>query len=249
MEQNLPDRAAELEALQGRLGYRFADAVLLAAALTHASAIEAHEPRAGERLEFLGDAVLGLVLSDLLLVRYPGFDEGRLSKSRAALVNTASFADRARELGLDRAVHLGKGEEKTGGREKASILAATYEAVMGAVFVDGGYAKAREVAAQHFVALIDKVGQLALADAKTELQEVCQQRFRLTPVYRVVQEAGPGHARRFVVEVLLGDCILGAGEGPSKRAAEQEAARRALAEGLAAAAGAAGLRPLPATHS
>lgn len=249
MGQNFPDRLAELEALQARLGHRFANVSLLVDALTHASAIEGHEPRAGERLEFLGDAVLGLALSDLLLVRYPEFDEGRLSKSRAALVNTTSFAARARALGLDRVVHLGKGEEKTGGREKTSILAATYEAVMGAVFLDSGYPRVREVAARHFVSLIDQVGQLALADAKTELQEICQQRFRVTPVYRVVQELGPGHAKRFLVEVLLGDCILGTGEGPSKRAAEQEAARRALVEGLPTADGAGGSQPPPATSS
>lgn len=235
MVQNLPDRLVEVDALQAQLGHRFEHVALLIDALTHASAVEANEPRPGERLEFLGDAVLGLVLSDLLLERYPEFDEGRLSKSRAALVNTASFAGQARALSLNLIVLLGKGEEKTGGREKISILAATYESVMGAVFLDGGYATVRQVVARHFAALLEQVVQLAIADAKTELQEICQQRLRLTPVYRVVQELGPDHARRFLVEVLLGDCILGSGEGPSKRAAEQEAARRALADGLPAA--------------
>ena len=230
--QHWPDRAADLGGLQDRLGHRFGNLDLLVDALTHASATEASEPRRGERLEFLGDAVLGLALSELLLGRYPEFDEGRLSKSRAALVNTASFAARARELGLNQTVQLGKGEEKTGGREKISILAATYEAVMGAVFLDAGYVAVRDVVARHFALLLEQVAELAVADAKTELQEACQQRYRITPVYRVVQELGPDHARRFVIEVLLGDCILGAGEGSSKRAAEQEAARRALADGL-----------------
>jgi len=214
--------------LEDRVGYRFRDRQQLVAALTHASAVEASQPRAAERLEFLGDAVLGLVFSDLLVARYPAYSEGRLSKCRAMLVSTESFAAKARELGLNLWLTLGKGEEKTGGREKTSILAAVYEAVMGAVFLEAGYDAVREIVGRQFGDAIDRVGAAHTTDAKTELQELCQDRCRVTPVYRVVSQAGPDHARHFVVDVLLGEQVLARGEGRSKRAAEQDAARHAL---------------------
>ncbi len=225
----MTEREEALRALQERLGYEFADLSRLTAALTHASAVGVPQPRVSERLEFLGDAVLGLALADLLMQQYPDENEGKLSKFRAALVSTASFAAKARELQLDRDLTLGKGEEKTGGREKPSILAALYEAVMGAVFLDGGYECVRQVVAGHFGAGIREVQSLASTDPKTELQELCQQLHRATPVYRVVGQAGPDHARRFVVDVLFGDQVLARGEGASKRSAEQAAARLALA--------------------
>ncbi|MFI5366648.1 MAG: ribonuclease III [Candidatus Binatia bacterium] len=217
-----------LDELQQRLGYRFGDEQDLIAALTHSSAVGIAGPHASERLEFLGDAVLGLAFADLLIQRYPDLDEGQLSKFRAALVCTASFAAKARELQLHEALTLGKGEEKTGGREKPSILAAVYEAVMGAIFLESGYQQVRDVVAVHFRDGIDQVERLETTDAKTELQELCQQRYRITPAYRTVEEAGPDHARRFVVEVLFGDTVLAQGEGGSRRSAEQDAARRAL---------------------
>jgi ribonuclease III len=217
-----------LDDLQVCLGYRFHDVNALVAALTHASAVQTPHPRVSERLEFLGDAVLGLVLSELLVARYPEYNEGRLSKCRASLVNTASFAAKARELGLDVHVTLGKGEEKTGGRAKVSILAAAYEAVMGAIFIESGYSIARDVVAVHFHHAIEALQGVGTTDPKTELQELCQDRFRMTPVYRVVEESGPHHARRFVVDVRLGENALARGEGGSKRHAEQEAAQRAL---------------------
>jgi ribonuclease-3 len=224
----MAEQSESLSALQRQIGYTFRDPANLVAALTHSSAANAVQPRASERLEFLGDAVLGLVLSDLLSARYPGYDEGRLSKSRATLVSSSSFAAKARELGLNQSLHLGKGEEKTGGREKTSILAAVYEAVMGAIFVESGYEAVRDVVARHFGEAIERVAELATVDPKTELQELCQRTYRSTPSYRVDQETGPDHARRFVVSVLLGDAVLASGEGGSKRSAEQEAARTAL---------------------
>ncbi|MFQ5667158.1 MAG: ribonuclease III [Candidatus Binatia bacterium] len=217
-----------LDAVQQRIGYVFGDTTNLRAALTHSSAVEASQPRVAERLEFLGDAVLGLAFGDLLLHRYPGHDEGQLSKFRAALISTTSFAAKARALGLHRALTLGKGEEKTGGREKASILAAVYEAVMGAIFLESGYQQVRAIVARHFSDAIDQVATQATIDPKTQLQELCQQLHRTTPVYRVVGEAGPDHARRFVVDVLLKGTVLARGAGRSKRSAEQEAARRVL---------------------
>lgn len=220
--------APPLHALQQRLGYEFRDSDALLAALTHSSAVMLPRPRVSERLEFLGDAVVGLVLSDLLVERYPEHDEGRLSKFRALLVSTTSFAAKARELGLNEFLTLGKGEEKTGGREKASILAAVYEAVMGAIFVEAGYACVRAIVAEHFRDAVEHVGERATSDAKTELQERCQQLLRTTPTYRVVEESGPDHERRFVVDVVLGGAVLARGEGASKRSAEQAAARQAL---------------------
>lgn len=220
----------DLRALESRLGYSFRQPAKLLAALTHSSAAECAGPRPSERLEFLGDAVLGLVFSDLLIARYPECDEGRLSRYRAALVKTSSFAAKARELRLNECLTLGRGEERTGGREKSSILAAVYEAVMGAVFAESGYEQVRYTVAQHFGEAVDRVGQLASIDPKTELQERLQRLYRTTPVYRVVREEGPDHARWFVVEVLLGDSVLASGEGASKRRAEQAAAHQALEE-------------------
>jgi ribonuclease-3 len=217
-----------LDELQRRLGYQFRNPQRLIDALTHSSAIDASQPRLGERLEFLGDAVLGLVFSDLLIERYPDRNEGQLSKLRAALVSTTSFAAKAKDLQLDQGLTLGKGEEKTGGRQKTSILAAVYESVMGAIFLENGYETARGIVTRHFARAIDQVAQLDTTDAKTELQELCQQLCRVAPVYRVVDEAGPDHARRFIVDVLLGDAVLARGEGGSKRSAEQDAARHAL---------------------
>ncbi len=224
----MSEPAASLDELQASLGYRFGDERALVAALTHASAVQATHVRVSERLEFLGDAVLGLVLSELLVARYPEYDEGRLSKCRASLVNTGSFAAKTRELGLDAHLTLGKGEEKTGGRAKASILAAVYEAVMGAVFIEAGYATVRGVIEGHFRDAIEALDRVATSDPKTELQELCQENFRMAPIYRVVEEIGPHHARRFVVDVLLSERVLARGEGHSKRSAEQDAARQAL---------------------
>jgi ribonuclease-3 len=228
----MPDAPQTLDDLEQRFGYQFRDRNLLLGALTHSSAPEARQPRINERLEFLGDAVLGLALGDLLVERYPEYDEGQLSRSRAALVSTTSFAAKARELGLQPFLNLGKGEEKTGGREKTSILAAVYEAVIGAVFIESGYPTVREIAARHFHDAIESIGSGAAIDPKTELQELCQRRHRTTPWYRVEQETGPDHARRFVVSVLIGEVVLATGEGASKRAAEQEAAQRALQAGV-----------------
>ena len=218
----------ELIEVEQRLGYAFHDPANLVVALTHASAAEGVPPRASERLEFLGDAVLGLVFSELLILHYPDCDEGRLSKFRAALVRTSSFAAKACELGLDQSLLLGRGEERSGGREKKSILAATYEAVIGAIFMESGYGAVKNVVLRHFGEAIARIAAVHSIDPKTELQELCQRTWRMAPVYRVVQQGGPDHARWFVVEVFLGDRVLGQGAGASKRNAEQDAARCAL---------------------
>ncbi len=229
--ETTPADVSDLESLrqvQHNIGYRFREVDRLRQALTHTSAIEVQGPRTSERLEFLGDAVVGLVLSELLLNTYPDHDEGRLSRFRAALVNASSFAEMAIYLELDEHVRLGRGEEKSGGRRKESILAAAFEAVMGAVFLDGGYEAVRHVVGDLFEGLVLSVADRETIDAKTQLQELCQQICRQAPVYRVVEEAGPDHEREFVVEALLGDTVLAVGRGRSKRIAEQTAALDAL---------------------
>lgn len=226
---------SDLDALQGRLGYRFRDPGHLETALTHrsyaAERTAAADPRAyNERLEFLGDAVLDLAVSEWLVERLPDAPEGRLSVLRAAVVNERSLAAAARAIGLGEALRLGRGEERTSGREKASILADAYEALLGGVFLDGGWpAAAPLVRAQLAGALADaEAGRLA-ADHKTRLQELVHQRGDPPPAYALVATAGPDHAPTFDVEVSVAGEVLGRGQGASKKEAEQRAAAAALA--------------------
>ncbi|MCX8073411.1 MAG: ribonuclease III [Candidatus Binatia bacterium] len=217
-----------LNALEEKLSYQFRDKSLLEAALTHASTMAGPGPRRMEQLEFLGDAVLGLMLGELLLKHHPDASEGQLSQYRAALANTQTLARKARTLGLDRSLRLGVGEERSGGREKARILAATYEAVLGAIYLDGGCEAARACVGRHFENELVHLPSRMEFDAKTALQELCQARYRNVPRYKLVTQGGPDHARWFVVEVLVEGQVYGWGHGKSKRAAEQEAARNAL---------------------
>lgn len=213
-------------ALEARLGYRFADPGRLLVALTHRS----YRPHTAnnETLEFLGDAVLALAVSELLMRRFPDAREGDLSKRRAALVNAASLARKAQALDLGRWLRLGKGEERSGGRTKAKILAGAYEAVLGALHLDGGYGVAREAVAREFADDLAACEGPGTDDFKTRLQELTQQRFREAPTYTLVEERGPDHAKHFVAELALAGRPLARGEGRTKKAAEQAAARRAL---------------------
>ncbi len=220
--------ADDLGLLAARLGHRFADDRLLEAALTHPSAQPVGAVRAGEQLEFLGDAVLNLIVADLLLRHFPSLDEGELSKRRATLVRTMTLANKAREVGLDAALRLGRGEDRSGGRSKASILAHAYEAVIGAVFRDGGFAAARAVVEPHFAEDIARGGTAGSPDWKTILQERVQAAHRNVPDYRVTAESGPAHQRSFTVEVWIDGVPAASGYGSSKRSAEQDAARAAL---------------------
>jgi ribonuclease III len=216
--------------LEQRLGYEFRAPGRLQAALTHGSALPAGVVRTGERLEFLGDAVIDLAIADLLLEAYPDWDEGRLSKFRASLVRQVTLAAKGRELGLGEALRLGKGEDRSGGRGKNSILASTYEAVIGAVFQDGGFERARMVIARHFAAELARGDSSGVRDWKTMLQEHTQEFMQAVPQYRIVDERGPAHSPWFTVEVQVGERCLGRGAGPSKREAEQEAAHAALCQ-------------------
>ena len=220
------------EDIERKLLYRFARLDLLKDALTHSSSLLSSGAAPIERLEFLGDAVLGLAVTELLVRRMPLADEGVLTQARARMVNTNALARRARALGLAEALVLGKGEEKTGGRKKPSILADVFESVIGAVFLDGGFEAARRVV-EHvydFAAEAAAEAPAAEEDAKTSLQELTQRLYRQLPVYHTLSVEGPHHARNFVVEVAVGDRVLGTGAGRSKRTAAQEAARQALAE-------------------
>ncbi|MGH7809053.1 MAG: ribonuclease III [Candidatus Binatia bacterium] len=219
----------QLEQLQRKLGYRFKDPALLTRCLTHVSYQQQKTEGHNEVLEFLGDAVLDLAVSDLLMRLYPDKSEGDLSRMRAALVNSAVLAEKATELQIGSLLRLGKGEERSDGRSKPSILAGAFEAVLGGVYQDGGYEAARSVVERYFLADVreEKLGQ---HDFKTRLQEISQMLFHAPPTYRVVAETGPDHEKQFVTEISVGGKILGRGEGRSKKQSEQEAAKVALNE-------------------
>ena len=215
--------------LERRLGIRLKDRSLIEMALTHRSfAYEQGKVETNERLEFLGDAVLGIVVTDALYREYPKLPEGDLAKMRAALVNMTVLADVAREVGLGDAVLLGRGEAMTGGRQKPSILADTLEAVFGAIFLDRGINSAAKVVLDLFLPRIrGQVEGGTVQDYKTTLQELAAARLGTMPEYRI-EESGPDHAKRFAAQVLLGAEPYGSGEGRSKKEAEQAAAKIAV---------------------
>lgn len=215
------------DALETELGHRFQRPEHLRVAMTHRS-FQPEVPN-NETLEFLGDAVLALAMADLLMRRFPAAREGELSKLRAGLVNAETLAQKARALDLGRWLRLGKGEEKSGGRDKESILAAAYEAVLGAVYLDGGFEAARRVLEMHFAVDLTSESSAGLRDYKTRLQELTQRLFRATPVYELVEETGPDHAKRFVSQLSISGQPYGRGVGHSKKTAEQAAAMETLA--------------------
>ncbi len=219
----------QFEALQKELGYSFKNPLLLVRCLTHVSYDRDKSNGHNEVLEFLGDAVLDLAISDLLIRSFPEKSEGDLSRMRAGLVNARALADKGAALGLGPHLLLGKGEERSGGRSKPSILAGAFEAILGGVYQDGGYAAARRIVERYFGADI-KEKTLGQQDYKTRLQEISQMLFRAPPSYRLVSETGPDHEKRFVTEIAVGGKVLGKGEGRSKKQSEQEAAKRALNE-------------------
>jgi ribonuclease-3 len=223
------DRLAQLAQLEERLGVRFRDRSLLDLALRHGSFTHERgkDPlKSYERLEFLGDAVLSLVVSDDLYRRRPEMDEGGLAKARARIVNEAALASIARRLNLGRYLLLGRGEEKGGGRGRPSLLADAVESVIGAIYIDSGYGVAHAVVTRWLGELADVI-QRAGEDFKSQLQERLQRR-RQMPRYRIMQEEGPDHERTFVAVVEANGKTLGQGRGRSKKEAEQLAASEAL---------------------
>ena len=225
------ERRAELRCLEDRLGYHFADPAHLDRALTHTSfANESGGENVphNEPLEFLGDSILGFLIADLLHRRDPEGPEGVKSRARALLVATPSLARRSAELGLPQLLRLGRGEEKTGGRQKSSLWANTYEAVIAALYLDGGFDAAVRFVSAEFAPDLQRVRDLPMVDAKSALQEALQRKGRPLPEYTVLAEVGPSHQRRFRVQCLLDGRPLAEGEGSSKKEAQQIAARLAL---------------------
>lgn len=214
------------------LGYTFRDNELLRRAVTHPSWLnESRGEVEGDyqRLEFLGDAVLGLCLADLISERFPDLPEGDLSRIRASLADQPKLAEIAASVGLGSILLLGKGEEKDGGRAKPSILSDALEAVIGAIFRDGGFFCAREVVERLYSDFLQQHDASSLNDPKSELQEWLAARRLSAPEYELVAEEGPPHDRRFCVSVSVQGEVAGEGEGRSKKAAQQVAARKALA--------------------
>jgi ribonuclease III len=220
-----------LAELQSRFAYNFREENLLRLALTHPSV--AHESGvAGEhnqRLEFLGDSVLSLVLSQKLFEKFPDADEGALTKSRAKLVNAGSLAIHARALALGEHLILSRGEEMSGGRERASALADTFESLLGAIFLDGGFESAREFILREFTDDFGELGESSgIENPKGELQELLQAKSPNAPEYKTISATGPDHDRVFECVVLHEDKELARGSGKSKKAAESDAATAAL---------------------
>ena len=218
--------------LEEVLGTEFRDAGLLRLALVHSSYLNENPgeyPESNERLEFLGDAVLGVVVAEKLYAANPGWPEGRLTQARAALVQEATLAEAAQDIGLGKMLRMGRGEEAGGGRERPSNLSAGLEAVIGAVFLDQGYEVAREVVLRVLGERLSSLGEPEMsANPKSALQEAVQAAGLPSPSYRIVHEQGADHDRLFVAEVTVGDEVAGRGEGKRKSLAEQAAAMEAL---------------------
>ncbi len=226
------ERKKALKVLQKKIHYRFKSLVLLDQGLRNKCYVHENIEAGGqdnERLEFLGDAVLDLVISHLIMERQPDYPEGNLSRLRAAVVNEARLAKIAGELALGDYLLLGKGEEMTGGRQKSSILAAALEAILATVYLDGGFKKAWQVISQLFSFHLDLAEQEGFyQDFKTKLQEFSQEALKATPRYMLVKEFGPDHDKVFGVKVMIQDKVAGVGAGKSKKEAEQRAAQRTL---------------------
>ena len=225
MNEKQDDTLAGLEA---RIKYRFVNPELLQEALTHRTYVNEAGGKDNQRLEFFGDAVLDFILSDLLLQRFPDSREGELTKMRAALVDEVGLARLAGELELGASLRLGRGEEKGGGRQKRSLLADAFEALLAAVYLDGGIDPVRRVVQGLFEPLLCCPEILCGRDAKTALQELARLERGELPSYELKEATGPDHDRRFTVDIYLGSELMGEGVGRTKKEAEQDAARAAM---------------------
>lgn len=223
----------KLRAIEKAIGHSFKKKEILRQSLTHRSyANEKKLPTSfhNERLEFLGDAVLELAVSELLMERFPQFSEGDLSKLRASIVNEKQLAEIARSLRLGEHLFLGRGEEQTSGREKSSLLADAFEALLGGIYLDAGFKKASAILRRRYGKLLETPVKEFYRDYKTDLQEKTQALYRSIPRYKLVSERGPDHSKIFEIELSIRDRVMGKGTGRSKKEAEQAAARQALEE-------------------
>lgn len=229
VDQVLMDALTKLESL---VGVTFTDKTHLLTAITHRSYLNEHREATwehNERLEFLGDAVLELVVTDYLFRQYPEKPEGELTAVRAALVNTVSLASAAEQLGVNDYLLMSKGEAKDVGRARQYILANAFEACIGAIYVDQGYEQAHDFIAKRLFARTDEIVRKRLwQDAKSRFQELAQERASITPTYETIRQTGPDHDRVFTVGVYLRRELVAEGEGRSKQEAEQQAAERAI---------------------
>lgn len=224
-----------LERLQDHLRYRFGDRAVLLQSMTHKS--YGHECfqdkpialRDNERLEFLGDAILDVIVSDILLESFPNANEGQLSKMRAAVVNEKTLAQLAKNLEIQTCIRLGKGEIQTKGNEKPSILSSALEALIAAIYLDGGFNAVYPVVRHIFAPLfVEERDLMGFYDHKTQLQEIMQARWKVTPSYHLIESHGPDHAKIFEIEVRMNGKLLAIATGSSKKEAEQNAARTAI---------------------
>jgi ribonuclease-3 len=222
----------DFSTFETRIGHHFKDEALLRTAFTHRSYLNENRDAArehNERLEFLGDAVLELVVTEFLFAKYPDKPEGDLTAYRAALVNTQSIGDAATKLGMNEFLLLSRGESRDTGRARQIILANAFEALIGAVYLDQGYVAARDfIAKQLFHKTDDVVARRLWQDAKSRFQELAQEKLGVTPAYQLVDQSGPDHDKTFLVGAFLGNEKIAIGEGRSKQEAEQAAAEKAL---------------------
>lgn len=228
-------RSDQLDRLEEVLGYQFRDRALLERALTHSSyaneAPKSEAVRDNETLEFLGDSILGFLVAEMLFEAFPGFRERQLSKARSHLVSEPSFARFAKELGIGEALLLAPGECRSGGRVRESLLADAFEAVFAAVTLDTGLGAARDVARKLFAGAVAELdpGELSFHDYKTALQELAQGEGKPLPSYRLLSESGPDHLKEFVFEVVYDEELSARGTGATKKEAQRQAAKAALA--------------------
>ena len=217
-----------METLEEKLNYQFQDRELLQTALTHSSYANEHHCASNERLEFVGDSVLGMVTAEYLYRNYPDTPEGKMTKLRAEIVCEQSLWAVAEKLGLGASLRLGRGEEQSGGRTRHSILADCVEAVIAAMYLDGGMAPAKAFIDAHILSKLSDGAAELVRDWKTELQELVQQKPGRTVSYALIGESGPDHMKRFVAAVQMNDAVIGSGEGHTKKEAEQMAAKDAM---------------------
>ncbi len=226
------DETKKLKRFSELLNVSFKDFQLLKEALTHRSTLNESKNKkihSNERLEFLGDAVLELIVTEYLFQKYPDREEGDLTSFRAALVRTESLAETSLNLKYSDFLYMSKGEELTGGRLRPYILANAFEAVLGAIYLDQGYEVSKKFVLDNLVTKIDSIVSKRLdIDAKSKLQEIAQEKLKFTPTYEIVSATGPDHDKLFKVQVLIGEKVYAHGSGKNKQEAEQEAARNAL---------------------
>lgn len=230
--KNLRTKRNKMNSIKEKLGIEFKDEELLKTALTHRSFLNENrgmELKNNERLEFLGDAVLELIVSYRLFSTYPNRAEGELTGIRSALVKTESLAEQSRKLNIGDFLLMSKGEEDSGGRDKDYLLANAYEAILGAIYIDKGFEECKDFVERTILKQLDLIVENQLfIDPKTKVQELIQAKYRVTPTYEIVEEKGPDHEKLFTVVLKIGEKFSCKGHGPSKQKAEEEAAAKAI---------------------